>query len=151
MRFFAFLVVFALTGCQGKPTNYTSEYLLMHPAELKNEMVNCQETVQAGGDVSPYCEMVSKTMESFFATLVDQQRQPEKFGQRVIKAQEAYGVALTRVELAKRALETKAAASASDSEIKTANAEYEKALAAAASAKTTVDELLVIIGQSSPE
>lgn len=144
-------LVLGLAGCQGESSHYTSDYLMVHPTALKNEMVRCQSIIQSSGQSNAYCGMVADTMERFFAILVEQQRDPEKFGQRIIKAQQAYGQALNQVELSKQTLETKVAAHATDADIQTAQVAYEASLAAAAKAKTTVDQLLVIVGQSSPE
>lgn len=144
-------LVLGLAGCHGETVNHTSQYLMLHPTELKNEMVRCQEIIQSGGHADDYCQLVSKTMENFFAILVEQQRQPEKFGQRILAAQEAYGLALTQAELAKQTLEQEAAAQASDDTLKASQAAYQQALANAADAKATVDALLVIVGESSPE
>lgn len=145
LRFVLSLFVLGMVGCQAEPETLTPHYLMLHPSLLKTKAAECErQSLVAEAD----CPMVTKTMEAYFALLLDQQREPEQFGQRVLAAQQTYGRALAQVTLTAQALSQKKAAGADASAEALA---YQKALTAADDAKANVDILLVIVGESSPE
>lgn len=149
LRWLSGLVVLALVGCQNQPEQYSSTYLMQHPSLLKTEMVRCQTT--EGDQPDAYCTMVTQTTNDFFSILLQQQREPEAFGQRIMQAQVTYGDALTEAEAAKQHLHSLISAHASAAEIAAGQTAYQEALVSVKDAKTNVDTLLVIVGETSPE
>lgn len=149
LRWLSGLAVFVLAGCQNQPEQYSSTYLMQHPSVLKTEMVRCQTT--EGDQPDAYCTMVTQTTNDFFSILLQQQREPEAFGQRIMQAQNTYGDALTEAEAAKQHLQSLVDAHASATEIEAAQTAYQQALVSVKDAKTNVDTLLVIVGETSPE
>lgn len=148
---FVLCLVLGLVGCQSQPESPSSHYLMTHPSVLKNKAAACEQQSQAGEMPNPDCPMIVKSMDAYFALLLDQQREPEQFGRRILTAQEAYGLALAKVVAAEQALNAKTAAHASEADLKASQQAYQAAMAAADEAKANIDVLLVVVGESSPE
>lgn len=148
-RWFSGLAVLVLVGCQNQPEQYDSTYLMQHPSVLKTEMVRCQST--QGDQPDAYCAMVTQTTNDFFSILLQQQREPEAFGERVMQAQVTYGDALNDAETARQQLQALVKAHASAADIEASQTAYQQALVSVKDAKANVDTLLVIVGETSPE
>lgn len=142
---FLLCLVFGLVGCQSQPESPSSHYLMTHPSLLKDKAAACEQQAKAGEMPNPDCAMITQSMDAFFTLLLDQQREPEQFGRRILAAQEAYGVALAKVVAAQQALSDKSG------DLKAKQQAYQAALAAADEAKANIDVLLVVVGESSPE
>ncbi|HEU5281735.1 MAG TPA: EexN family lipoprotein [Gammaproteobacteria bacterium] len=143
---FILCLVFGLVGCQAQPQPLTPHYLMTHPTLLKSKAAECEQ--QGEENSNPDCPMITKTLDAFFALLLDQQREPEAFGKRILAAQQTYGRALAQVALTEQALSLK---KASGADAKAEALAYQNALTAADEAKAKVDVMLVVVGESSPE
>lgn len=87
--FSAFVMLF-LSACLEHNHNSSYEYLLLHPRKLQSEMASCQDEATASGKISPQCKMVIKAADQIMGLAEDQQKYPEKFGQRILRAQMDY-------------------------------------------------------------
>lgn len=82
------VVAFSFTACRERSESsdlYT--YLLLNPDNLKNEMAACQDAASFARQTSPRCITVIKAADQMMALLEEQQKYPEKFGQKILTAQ----------------------------------------------------------------
>lgn len=145
------VLIVLLTGCEPAAKQQTPIYYLRHPLLLKTEMVNCQEKLQQGELATPYCDMIAKTTEQYFAMVVQQQRQPEAFGMQVLSTESSYGNAREVAQTAKQHLETLVKQGATPADITDAQTAYQAALTTENEWKEKMDILLAVLGESSPE
>lgn len=89
------LAILNITACLERNNDSSYNYLLLHPRELKHEMASCQDEVTATGKIPPHCEVVIKAADQMLALAEDQQKHPEKFGQKILRAQMDYATSPT--------------------------------------------------------
>lgn len=68
----------ALSGCQEK---YTYEYLMEHPKALKKVIDQCQSRSPLDDAV---CKTAERAADDFNELLLEQQSNPERFGERIM-------------------------------------------------------------------
>lgn len=82
------VVAFSFTACRERPeSSDLYAYLLLNPDILKNEMAACQDAASFAKETSPRCITVIKAADQMMALLEEQQKYPEKFGQKILRAQ----------------------------------------------------------------
>lgn len=62
-------------------------YLLLNPDVLKSEMAACQDAASFAKQTTPRCITVIKAADQMMALIEEQQKYPEKFGQKILRAQ----------------------------------------------------------------
>lgn len=88
--FFIIFLMLSVSACLEHDKANSYEYLLLHPRTLQSEMASCQDDVTASGKISSHCAMVIKAADQVMGLAEDQQKHPEKFGQKVLSAQMDY-------------------------------------------------------------
>lgn len=76
---FGLLIIF-LIGCT-PPHSYSYDELMMHPPLLQTEIQYCQART------SSYCSEVNRAAGDFMKLALEQQNNPEKFGERILQEQ----------------------------------------------------------------
>jgi hypothetical protein len=125
------VMLLPLTACQAK-TDYA--YLMQHPLELRKAVQRC-ETV-ASEDASQ-CHEVQRAATDFMSIARDQQMDPEKFGRRVMQAED-------QLVKAKQTLEHLQTTQAPADQITSATKVYQ-------AKKEEVKTLLAVLSTQSPE
>ncbi len=83
-RFFLILFSsFILLACHQEKLTY--HYLMTHPNALQQAAKHCQTTANQ----AETCQVVMSAANSFTRLLMEQQQAPEKFGDRILSAQNA--------------------------------------------------------------
>lgn len=77
----------SVTACSEPERGDLYTYLMLHPAVLKSEVLDCQNVVDATQPLTPHCEIVLRATDQMLAMIEKQQKNPEKFGQEILRAQ----------------------------------------------------------------
>src|SRR5436190_1273493 len=118
-----------LTSCKEKQTY---SYYMCHPQQLQQAITECQSSFQKTKEQAEQCEAVGYAAVNM-NTLVNQlQADPEKFGQRVLDAQENYAKLTAKADEATKAVEGLQNNHASPTELRTAQDDLYKAKKACA-------------------
>lgn len=140
-----FLVL--LSGCKEKQTY---SYLMRHPMVLKQEITECQASMEKTQDQATKCETVMYAGMNMSNLISQQQQDPEKFGQRILSAQENY-IKLKQASIAaSRILEDFKNKSAAPADIRTAQDDVYKAKKACSDQLQEIKVLLAVVGLGSP-
>src|SRR3990167_4126292 len=77
---------FALSACQAKEPANLKMYLLQHPSKLRDEIALCKTSKRD----FKRCETVVSAATDMQALIEEQQKHPQEFGMRILRAQIAY-------------------------------------------------------------
>lgn len=148
-RFFI-LVLFSilLIGCNEKQSY---SYYMRHPLELKQEITECQSILEKTKEQAAKCEMVMYAAMNITALINQQQQDPEKFGQRILDAQENFAKLKQAEEQARGILDGLKIKNASPTELRMAQDDLYKAKKASADQLQEVKVMLAVVGLGSPE
>lgn len=95
------LLALVLSGCENKEKNF--DWYMQHPLVLKEDIGKCM--AQAGREKNAAaCDIVMRAGVSMTALVNQEQEDPEKFGQRVLDAEEALAVLHEQVVQAEAAV-----------------------------------------------
>lgn len=92
------IILPVLTGCQ-HPLTYA--YLMTHPAALEKKVAYCQRGGVSNQD-DESCKLIMHAATDFMALLREQQFDPEKFGNKIMQAEDACISAHEKMVQAKR-------------------------------------------------
>lgn len=82
------VAAFSFTACRERSeSSDLYAHLLLNPDILKNEMAACQDAASFAKETTPRCMTVIKAADQMMALLEEQQKYPEKFGQKILRAQ----------------------------------------------------------------
>jgi len=140
-----------LSACDRGDRADTYNYLLMHPHVLKLEMNTCQKQTQIGDEPTAHCAIVDKAASQIMALIEDQQKNPEKFGQDVLRMQFDYMATEQSMIVATTEAANLRAKQASAKEIATAEAVTVERVNELHEIKEKIQIALAVIGLSSPE
>lgn len=85
-RLVTFYCYVALTACQANQPANLQIYLLQHPSQLRDEIAKCETSKRD----PKRCDIVVAAATDMQALIQAQQRDPEGFGQRILKTQIYY-------------------------------------------------------------
>lgn len=142
------LMAFAIAGCKPK-IDYS--YLMRHPELLEKEFNACRNKNAKTSEEQVQCDMVAYAAANFSSMLIEQQQDPQGFGQRIMDAQIASMKAkeeFQREEAAFNALKTKNTTSA---EIAAAQEKVDQAKQSYQQKAETVKVMLAVLSLTRPE
>ena len=144
------LIFFILlaTGCKEK---LTYSYLLTHPAILKDAITDCKDSDTPSPEMTTHCEMVLTAAENIASIITEQQADYEKFGQRILQTEIAYGKAKESIQTARQQLALLKRDRAAQDVIQAAQVALDKAKQACEAKQQEVQVLLAVVGMNSPE
>lgn len=146
-----FILVFIVPSLMGCKEKLTSNYLMQHPALLKQEVDKCQSTVNKSREQAAQCEAVMYAAANVMSELDEQQRHPEQFGQRVLDAEFACVKFKENVRVAQQAVVSLKAKQASQAELQMAEDQLRQAEKMYHEQRNTTKVMLAVLGLSSPE
>jgi len=146
--FALFLLAPALFACSNEERNYA--WYMQHPLELRQEITKCQSRFSQNNSQTK-CEMIMHAALNMTAIVNQQQTQPEKFGQRVLDAEERLGQLKLLVISAQQAVTELKNKNASPAELKVAVDDVEKAKKACNNQREEIRILLAVLGMGSPD
>ena len=94
---FVIASLLSVTACSEPERGDLYTYLMLHPAALKNEVIDCQNVIDATKPPTPHCEIVLRATDQMLAMIEKQQKYPEKFGQEILRAQMDFAKSNTQV------------------------------------------------------
>lgn len=84
MKKILLLSVLCLAGCRDE---LTTSYLMQHPLVLKKEVTYCQQLGDKTPDQVAQCKRVMQVAQDLTALIEEEQQDPEKFGEKMLKLQ----------------------------------------------------------------
>lgn len=142
------IISLALIGCEGK-NDYP--YLMTHPTILQKEIADCKSGTQKTPQENAHCRIVIYAAVNFTSLLMEQQRDPQKFGQRTLDAQQAFVQAKSQLIAAQTALKVAKAKNNVPANLSVLNMDLEKAQQNYQVKSAEVNILLAVISLSRPE
>jgi len=148
-RIFILIVLpLLLIGCKEKQSY---SYYMRHPLELKNEITECQSILEKTKEQAAKCEIIMYAAMNITALVNQQQQDPEKFGQRILEAQENYAKFKLTEKQARTGLDELKNKNASPAELRTAQDDFYKAKKASVDQLQEIKVMLAVVGLGSPE
>jgi len=148
-RIFILIVLpLLLIGCKEKQSY---SYYMRHPLELKGEITECQSILEKTKEQAAKCEIIMYAAMNITALVNLQQQDPEKFGQRILEAQENYAKLKLTERQARNSLDELKNKNAPPAELRTAQDDFYKAKKASADQLQEVKVMLAVVGLGSPE
>lgn len=87
MKKILLLGVLCLVGCQEK---VTASYLMRHPLALKKEVLLCQKEGDKTQSQLDHCANVMSAAQKLSQYMDEEQQDPEKFGEKMLRLQSNY-------------------------------------------------------------
>jgi hypothetical protein len=84
---FALLMLLSVGACQAKDTANLKIYLEQNPALLLEEVNACERNTNKTPPMVSRCEIVMTALKEIQALIDIQQRDPQTFGKRILRAQ----------------------------------------------------------------
>lgn len=141
------LLLVSLSGCKERQTY---SYLMRHPMVLKQEITECQASIEKTKDQATKCETVMSAGMNMSNIISQQQQDPEKFGQKILDAQENYIKLKEVLAATTKILEDLKSKNAAPEDIKTAQDDVYKAKKACSDQLQEIKVLLAVVGLGSP-
>lgn len=141
------LITFSLFGCKERQS-YT--YYMRHPLVLKQEVTECQSSFEKTKDQAAKCEIVMYAALNMTALINQQQQDPEKFGQRILDAQENYIKLKEAVIQASQVVDDLKSKNTSPADLRSAQDDLYKAKKACADQLQEIRVFLAVVGLGSP-
>jgi beta-N-acetylglucosaminidase len=136
-----FFLTIVLTACDKK---MTYSYLMTHPQVLQTAVEKCQED----NSDEETCRVVSYAANNMITIINEQQKDPEKFGEKLMQSQWQLSDLEQKMQMAKAKLNT---LKTSSSNLKTAQKDFAEAQKAYQDKKAEVQVMLAVLGLGSPE
>lgn len=148
LRFLTLVLFFPLLmGCKEKQSY---SYYMRHPLELKQEITECQASFVKTKDQAAKCEIVMYAAVNMAALINQQQENPEKFGQRILEAEENYSKLKAAVNQASKVLDELKNKNAAPADLRAAQDDLYKAKKACADQLQEINVFLAVVGLGSP-
>lgn len=128
--------LFLLLGCKHQSTYL---YLIQHPEALQTELSKCHEN-----DSADTCKIVKRAAQDLVIFNNQRQDNPEKFGLKILQAQETLAKTHQNLMLAQNDLLTHANDAAAQKKVASLKDDYNNQL-------EQVDAMLAIVATTSPE
>jgi hypothetical protein len=145
--FFLVMCVF-LVGCKEKDSY---SYFMHHPTVLKQKLARCQaERNQSGKEVAQ-CEIIMYAVVNLTALAEEQQEDPQKFGERILRAQMSAAQAKNILVIAKKKLDEYEKKRPIVKEQQAAQAKLDHAKQIYQVQKEDVKVLLAVMSMATPE
>lgn len=142
------MLISVLMGCSEQ---HTYSYLMQHPAVLKNDLTDCQSSIQKTKEQAKQCEVVMNAAANVMTILNEQQQDPEKFGQRVLDMETQYEQSKSALHQAQEALENLKKNQAAAADIAAAQTKLDQQKQACDEQLQEIKIFLAVIGINSPE
>lgn len=81
------LMLFMLGACQAAEPPNLKIYLMQHPEVLLSEVNSCEKNINKSAIVENRCEIVMTALKEMQALIDVQQRDPQTFGMRILRAE----------------------------------------------------------------
>lgn len=142
------LSVIVLTGCRDQ---YSIDELMVNPSQLKKQIERCHQPELKTREAAARCEVVMTAADRFVKLLDEQQREPELFGLRIMKAQTVCLDAKKTYQQARQKVSLLESGQVKPAEITAAKIEANVAETAYQENKRALKVLLAVVGVNSPE
>ena len=146
--FFSLCMFSTLVGCNKE---FTYSYLLEHPAVVKHEIEYCQGLAEKTDDQEKQCALAMQAATEIMSMLNEEQLSPEKFGQRILDTEIAYGNARKTRQASQRLVATLKNKQATATELQAAQDKLDQATKVYAEQHMQMKILLAVVGVNSPE
>jgi hypothetical protein len=84
LRALCMLALIALSSCVERESSDLYTYFMLHPSVLKKEIAACNKQNLL---VTPRCQVVMRAAEQIVELIDQQQRDPQAFGQHILKVE----------------------------------------------------------------
>lgn len=146
--FMLWLTTIIIAGCNDKAS---LQDILDHPALLKKEMARCQSSVsRLSSAEQQWCQVVLAAGSRFMGMVADRETDPEKFGVRIITAEENYAAAKNQLVIQQQKVTELQTKQASATELQKAQDQLVLAQKNYREKQQEVKLLLAVIGTSAP-